>query len=367
MAGKGPISSLASFLGDLKDAVTPRTLSVDKDALQNNIENYGLGSSQYNFKSRTFPEDLNSDYNGHYVVININVPATDGNILGNIWNNAASRNTSFSQTLSGAQRNELSKVDRLRFGTYGGFGPTNTTGLNPLAGAWARASGTRRIVESIAIYMPTGITNFNSQHLYEEISLTSIAGQAGKLVAQAAGAGLMAKIGGAAMGLTAAGRLGSVADGAGRVIGTAAKLMGYPINPRAEVIFSTTPQRQFRMEILMAPKNENESLAMKGIIETLRFHAAPELTTFGLEVNNIGIGIPLYIPPAQFDISFFNKGQENRNIPRINTCVIDAIEVDYAPTGIFSTFRNGHPVTARLSIGFREVEILHKTRIAQGF
>jgi hypothetical protein len=98
---------------------------------------------------------------------------------------------------------------------------------------------------------------------------------------------------------------------------------------------------------------------MKAIIRTLRFHAAPEL-------DSVTAGFT-YIPPAEFDITFFNKGVENTAIPRINTCVMDRIEVDYAPTGVYSTFSNGHPVAARLSLGMREIEVVHKRRVLQGF
>ena len=55
------------------------------------------------------------------------------------------------------------------------------------------------------------------------------------------------------------------------------------------------------------------------------------------------------------------------NIIRINTCVLERCEVDYAPSGVYSTFTNGHPVAVRLSLGFREIEPVHKKRILQGF
>jgi hypothetical protein len=51
----------------------------------------------------------------------------------------------------------------------------------------------------------------------------------------------------------------------------------------------------------------------------------------------------------------------------MNTCVLDQIEVDFAPTGTYSTFSSGHPVMARLSMGVREIEPLHKRRVIQGF
>jgi hypothetical protein len=157
------------------------------------------------------------------------------------------------------------------------------------------------------------------------------------------------------------GNLIATVGGAAKTIGQATSLLGFPINPRLEVLFSNTPQRQFIFEFLMAPKNEAESLAAKRIVDTLRFHAAPEVETL------LGF-IPSFIPPSEFDITFYTRGKENTKIPRINTCVLERIQVDYAPTGgIYSTFSNGYPVAMTLSLAFRETEILHKRRVLQGF
>jgi hypothetical protein len=94
------------------------------------------------------------------------------------------------------------------------------------------------------------------------------------------------------------------------------------------------------------------------LFRSLRYHAAPEL----------GPGGFWFVPPAEFDITFFRQGVENRNLPRINTCVLERIDIDYAPqSGIYSTFKDGQPLAVRLSLGFREIEILHKRRVLQGF
>ena len=342
---------------------------------QTNLNELGPSrQSKYDFNYRTFPEDLSSDYNGHYMIININVPTNSvGKSISGINGSG-----SFS---SSVLPNDLATVDRLKFGSYRGIDPTNVPigGIadvfNPRADF---TTGTRRIIESIAIHMPSSVL-YNSQHIYEEVSLTAIAGSLGKVVASTIGAtvaGLLTRS--VANGLATGSAINRVYNPLGSVVGTGAKLLGYPINPRVEVLFTATPQRQFAFEILMAPKSEKESETMKKIVETLRFHAAPEISSLTLgniapvlnaEVLNLigNAGIPLFIPPAMFDISFYNKGGENTNIPRISTCVMERIEVDYAPTGVYSTFRNGHPVVARLSMGFREVEILHKARIAQGY
>lgn len=338
----------ASFLNDIttwaEDTFGPITDTIVNtwENTSFNVDDSTLGQSEYNFAYTTFPENISNDDIGHYMVININVPVA--------LTNASSPRTSYqnglgliaSQTLTG----EASKVDALRFGGAENIPATGPVGEEALA----VPRFTRRIKESIALYMPTPVI-YNTINDYQEISLSSF------------GAGLASQIGG-----LIGGRLGGVAGAetgaaAGQTIANAgsraAALARYPINPRVEVLFAKSSLRQFVFEFLLAPRNEKESISMERIIRTLRFHAVPE-------IDPVTLGWT-FIPPAELDITFYNKGVENRHIPRINTCVIDRIEVDYAPQGEYSTFSNGHPVAARLSLGLREVEILHKRRVLQGF
>jgi hypothetical protein len=115
----------------------------------------------------------------------------------------------------------------------------------------------------------------------------------------------------------------------------------------------------------MAPRNVQESETIKEIIRILRYNSAPELG--GSFFGTVSAGFT-YIPPAEFDITIYHKNIPNPHIPRINTCVLTVIEVQYDPTdGIFSTFSNGHPVAVRMTLGFQEIEPLHKKRINEGF
>jgi len=339
-----------------------------------------LLQSKYNFNSHIFPSDLGMSDNIHYGVFNINVQTDNKGV-------AAGR---FSGGFDTGVNPNRSKVDQLRFfeppaynqqgksasGGGGVFDILSSAVMNQLSQvggfvtaparlifngvSWTLAQSpvqvgspnqtligiprsTRRIAESIALHMPTPLV-FNTHNIYEEISLTALAGigAASRLLPQ-----------------TARNALNQVTSAAGQVASVGAKIAQRPINPMVEILFATTAPRQFTFEVLMAPRNERESESIKSIIKAFRFHGAPEISGFG--------GL-LWIPPADFDITFFNKGVENVNILRINTCVLERIEVDYAPTsGIYSTFRNGHPVAVRLSLGFRELEPLHKERILQGF
>lgn len=319
---------------------------------------------KYDFNYRVFPSDLGSDMSSHYMIININVQVNPkGEARTNLFKNS---NSSFGPANYNLTE-ESSKVDQLR-------GITGTSILSAIPTSFDEAYDTvgtiindpnsinlprrtRKIKEAIALYMPLP-TVYTHTNVYEEVSLTAFGAQAIKLGATFAGKTLAAAITGRLAAAAGAGAARLV-DGASNLIRRGATAAGLPINPKIEVLFSHTTQRAFRMEILMAPRNEQESITAKNIIDTFRFHAAPEL-------DNIG-PIPIFVPPAEFDITFYHRGKENTKIPRINTCALEQIEVDYAPTGIYSTFSNGHPVAIRLSLSWRELEILHKERVTQGF
>lgn len=303
----------------------------------------GLTQSTYDFSYRIFPDDLGTEDNNHYMVININVPTTRKGV----------RRSAFASTQN-ILDNEYSKVDYLRFSN------TVRDELNTAAPGAIQAErfaiprDTRRITQSIALHMPNGGLVYTEDNKYEEISLTAIGGQVASAILSGFSTAL-SKAGAAG----AASVVGTVRDSAGAIIQTGSQVAGYPINPRVEILFAARPQRQWMFEVFLMPRSEKESKTVKEIIRTLRFHAAPELDpkTFGYT----------FIPPAEFDITFYRNGVENVSLPRINTCVLERIDMDYAPQGTYSTFRDGNPVAIRLSLGFREIEILHKARVYQGF
>jgi hypothetical protein len=98
------------------------------------------------------------------------------------------------------------------------------------------------------------------------------------------------------------------------------------------------------------------------IINKLKFHQAPEIAS--------RTGGRFLIPPSEFDIEFFYNGFENPNIPKVSTCVLESIDVDYAPNG-FSAYEvpgelgpveggTGMPTGIRMSLQFKETQIITK-------
>jgi hypothetical protein len=287
----------------------------------------GLGQSRYDLTYRVFPTDLGNEDNSHYMIININVQAGIGA-------------TTAQPGLLAA--NEQSKVDQLRFGNLNN---TNTAAGQNRFGGLSR--GTRRIAQSIALHMPQGGLVYTEDNKYEEVSMTALAGSAISGVA-----GIIDKATDTSIATQIVNSVGSVIS-KGTQVG-----LGRPLNPRVEVLFAARPQRQWMFEVLMAPRSQKEAQVMHEIIKTLRFYAAPAI---------VGAGF-FFVPPDEFDITFYRAGIENTFLPRINTCVLERLDIDYAPQGgAYSTFRTGEPVAVRMSMGFREVEILHKQRVLQGF
>ena len=340
-----------------------------------------LGQSRYDFRYLVFPNDLGMEDNSHYMIININVPTKTFKSGTPAGRYAGSQFTPLGPT-------DVSKVDKLRYGPSGSLSNAPVViggGNNGDRSAFSIPRRTKRIAESVVLHMPTPLV-YNTHNAYEEISLSALAGRVGTALLGGASAFATAARQAVQQAIergTAARRISNPLA-PGSLVSTASKVLQSPINPAVEILFANTLVRQFTFEVLMAPRNQTESLSMHKIIKTLRFHAAPEISDatlgdipvvgelirnlprIGSELADVGSGL-FWIPPAEFDITFFHKGEENTNILRINTCVLERIEVDYAPTGVYSTFRNGHPVAARLSMGFREVEPVHKKRVLQGF
>lgn len=199
---------------------------------------------------------------------------------------------------------------------------------------------------------------FTDAHGYDDISLTKFAAAGAGLVLSTAAtaAGSLFGAPGAAVANKGADIIGSAASG----LAGLAQLGGTPINPKVEVLFANTFQREFSFDFLLAPSSPEESQTLQQIIRTLRFHAAPERRAGFVESF-------FWIPPSEFDITFYNRGVENTNIPRINTCVLKQIDVSYAPTGVYSTFSNGHPVQVRMVLRFAETSVVDKLKILEGF
>ena len=294
-----------------------------------------------------FPSNIGQSFQGHWLRLNIYAPNTGQatpianrafNEVNNAVNNFSLANTA--AALTGAVSGVQSYLNSITGGQQLTSNPNTIISRN-LTQAQLQAS--------IILAMPQSNMVFSSHNKYEEVSITAL--QFG-LPAAALAAGVRALSGKGT-------NLFNVVNSVGTVAGQLTSLAGYPLNPQLEILFTGRGQRQFQFEVMMTPTNKDEAESIRNIIKTLRSTSSPQ--------RGVGPGGFLMIPPSTYDITFFKDGKENENIPKIKQCALQVIEVDYSPSGTYSTFSTGHPVEIRLSLGFREIEVLFQDDVQKGY
>jgi hypothetical protein len=302
-------------------------------------------SKTYSFTNRFYPRNLASEKRGHYINFYINVAERSKYVTENRY--------TFTDDLGQGRTatNQRNAAEQL---------PTGAQTI----GSLLTTRKTKRITEAIALYMPENISvQYGAE--WQSQSLTDAGGQAlkfaqvGTSIAQSftQGEGFVGTLKSLAMDPGVAEAVGSATEGSLLGNGATDFLLyagGTALNPQLQVLFKGTQMRNFSFDFLFAPFDETEAKNVLEIIKTFRFHQAPE-------VNTAGMG-RYFVPPSEFDIDFLFNGQINSNIHQIGTCVLQNVNVDYAPNG-WSTFGNGMPTHIKMSLQFMETEIVTKQRI----
>jgi len=237
----------------------------------------------------------------------------------------------------------------------------------------SRTQTTRRITDSIALYLPPSVRDTTTAE-YENMSTGLVGMFAGKgfdffqdfvnkdydaAAAEGTGAAAdfmkeVAKRSGAAFVDALAGSDSSLA--------LLNRGLGRADNPFMEVLFTTMGVREFTYNFNFAPRNSDETTEIQQIIQLFRFHMAPEMQSANSRYLTL---------PSEFDIHYMFKGPngqglENDYFNRITTCVLVSVDVNYTPNGVRS-FEDGSPTQIQMGLTFRETEILTKEKINQGY
>ena len=146
------------------------------------------------------------------------------------------------------------------------------------------------------------------------------------------------------------------AFGAAEVDSALSASTGTSLNPFKETIFESVDFRSFAFKYKFYPKNKKESADVFKIIETFKFHMHPEMSDGNL----------FFIYPSEFNITYYFGEQRNSYFHKFTTCVLESMDVSYGGEQ-FSSFRNGEPTEINVSLTFRELEVLTKKMINQGY
>jgi hypothetical protein len=230
---------------------------------------------------------------------------------------------------------------------------------------------TRRAAGSIGLYMPDTV-NQTVVNDYDQVSLTQALGNAG-LIMQAGESAIKSmseaalseqisfgQTAGSAAASEAAGffaeKTGAFGQGITDVLLFSA---GYAQNPQVELLFKSIQNREFLFDFKFVPRNKKEAETIIKIIQAFRFFAAPEIPSTGLG--------RYFVPPSEFDIVFMLGSSRNPNLPNISTCVLQGIDINYGSAGQWTAFKDGMPVEISMQLRFKEVEIMHKDLVKQGY
>lgn len=303
------------------------------------------GDSEFGYQVAQYPLSLGEGTrNPYYMTFFINTQH-NSSFKSGIANSAPPPRSAFDRN-AGVSRNHTEST-KVTNGIEFGFGRKTT-----------------RTAKAIRIYMPDTLS-WNYAHNFKDATFTGVQGAIMGAVSSAASAMQGgAKNGGGITGALKAiplkeiaGKVGGaiLEDIAGSVVDMDLVRSGFglALNPQISVIYESPTLRSFSFEFMFAPRSEQEAEQVLDIIQTFKFHAAPEIPTDALLGRYI-------IPPSEFDIEF-SVG----TMGKISTCVLEDIAIDYGSSGA-AFYRDGKPVYTRLNLKFKELEFVSKQMIQNG-
>lgn len=133
---------------------------------------------------------------------------------------------------------------------------------------------------------------------------------------------------------------------------------GKIINPHMGVYFRGVQARSFDFSFQMFAKNAKESEQIQNIIHVFKYSMHPS--------TGPGVGKRFFLYPDNFLIGLFSPADDY--LFKISVCVLENMEVDYAGSKTPAFFYDtGAPVHVSMNLKFREMEIMTKERIEQGY
>jgi len=213
---------------------------------------------------------------------------------------------------------------------------------------------TKRLAQSIALYMPAQLSVGHTAK-YGEAEMGAIvaglnAGIKG-IKDDDTSVGDLAKSLGNETAKAFAGVIGGVATGAQEAFEIAS---GTLTNNRTEMKFEGIERRDFSFSFRMLPTSPEEAQTIEDIVTAFRFHSMPEVLG--------SLAGRTMIVPSTFDIEY----RPNIHLHKISTSVLESVEVQYGGERT-QFFTDDQPVETQLTLKFKELEIITKERILQGY
>jgi len=230
---------------------------------------------------------------------------------------------------------------------------------------------TRRLDTAIAMYMPSSIqVTYGTK--YDDEAIGGLAAAAASIYQATGGStsfgdALKDQLGNIAEDVKKKGLkvVLDIADGAG-ITGARNAFeitTGAVIADRMELAFKNVDRRSFQYTFKMIPKNSREAEEIRKIVFAFKANMLPEM----LEGRNRDT----MTVPNTFNIQYMYKGKENDYVHRVSECFLDNVQVTYGGDR-YKTFEphaddGAPPVETSITLSFKEIEIITRERVFEGY
>ena len=149
-----------------------------------------------------------------------------------------------------------------------------------------------------------------------------------------------------------------IAGLAGNALGTQitpdtllARTGGSVLNPNAEMLFQGPVIRDFNFSFLMIARSEDEGKQIRRIIKWFKKGMAPKFRNTTLIKS-----------PDIFTLEYRNAGGLLKTVNRFNPggLALTTVNVDYAPSGYWSAYRDSQPVAVKMDLNFTELRPIYQ-------
>ena len=135
------------------------------------------------------------------------------------------------------------------------------------------------------------------------------------------------------------------------------------IADRMQLAFKGVDRRAFQYTFKMIPRNSREADSIRKIVDAFKFNMMPEYKK-GKKRDTLNY-------PATFNIEYHYRGKENTYLNRVSECFLENVQVSYGGDR-YKTFdphnsEGAPPVETSITLAFKEIETMHRERIAEGF
>ena len=158
------------------------------------------------------------------------------------------------------------------------------------------------------------------------------------------------------------GAIGSIIPGTQGLEEVAGMATGQIIADRMELAFKGLPKRGFQYTFKMIPKSEQEAEEIRKIVFTFKANMLPEIRE-----GTAGRGM---IVPNTFDIRYMYMNRDNDFLHKISTCALESMNVTYGGDR-YRTFPDAGdgtpPVETTMTLNFKELELITKERVYEGY